>query len=258
MQQNHIESLDHVRIVLSHTSHPGNIGSAARAMKTMGLSRLYLVNPKRFPDAIAVAMSEGAADLLDSAQVLSSLEEALVGVTLVAGCTARTRGLSHDMLSVRDAAPQLALQAAHSPVALVFGTEMSGLTNAELDLCHLLVHIPANPDFSSLNLAAAVQILAYEMRLACGADRVPEASMPLAQHDEMEHYYHELERTLVEIGFMNPAAPRRLMTRLRRLYARARIEREELNILMGILKRIHQPKAGTCFVADPDNGSERS
>ncbi len=254
MQQNQVENLSQVRVVLSHTSHPGNIGSAARAMKTMGLSRLYLVNPKRFPDAIAVAMSVGAADLLDSAQVVGSLEEALVGVTLVAGCTARTRGLSHAMLSARDAAPQMAAQAAHSPVALVFGTEMSGLTNAELNLCHLLVHIPANPDFSSLNLAAAVQILAYEMRIACGAGIMPDqADLPLAQHDEMEHYYQLLEHTLVEIGFMNPAAPRRLMTRLRRLYARARIEREELNILMGILKRIHQPKEGVRRVIEPEH-----
>lgn len=238
-----VERLKRIRVVLSHTSHPGNIGAAARAMKTMGLSQLVLVNPKHFPDPVAVAMASSAADVLENAYVVGCLADALVGVSLVAGCTARPRDLSHTMSSVRDAAPLLALQASHAPIALVFGTEMSGLSNAELDLCHVLVNIPANPDYSSLNLAAAVQILAYEMRIACGAENVPaQAQFPLAQHDELERYYIDLEQTLTEIGFLNPARPKRLMTRLRRMFSRTRLEREELNILMGILKRTRDPK----------------
>lgn len=234
--------LDNVRIVLSHTSHPGNIGAAARAMKTMGLHDLRLVQPKQFPDPAAVAMSSGATDVLDGATVTQDLASALTGAVMVVGCTARRRDLSHTMLSAREAAPLLLAHAIKAPVALVFGTEMSGLTNAELDQCQMLVHIPANPDYSSLNLASAVQILSYELRCA-----LPEPGMPqnvpqeLARHDDLELFYRELERTLVAIGFLNLAAPRRLMTRLRRLYSRAQLEKEELNILMGILKLMRNP-----------------
>ncbi len=253
MQQVSSNPLDQVRIVLSHTSHPGNIGAAARAMKTMGLSQLYLINPKAFPDVAASTMAVGADDLLANSCVVDTLEQALLGVTLVAGCTARPRDLSHAMHSAREAAPLLAGQAALAPVALVFGTEMSGLTNAELDACHVLIHIPANPEFSSLNLAAAVQILAYEMRLACGAAVMPEAApLPLARHDELECFYQTLETALIEIGFLNPAMPRRLMTRLRRLFARARLEHEEFNILMGILKRVRAPRPENSAFADND------
>lgn len=234
--------LDNVRIVLSHTSHPGNIGAAARAMKTMGLHDLRLVEPKLFPDPMAVAMASGASDVLDAARIGATLEEALVGATLVVGCTARRRDLSHDFMSARDAAPRLLAQAATAPVALVFGTEMSGLTNAELELCQLLVQIPANPDYSSLNLAAAVQILGYELRCALpDLVRVDNAVTELAAHHDLELFYQELEQVLIQIGFLNLAAPRRLMTRLRRLYARAQLEKGELNILMGILKHIKTP-----------------
>lgn len=233
--------LNNVRIVLSHTSHPGNIGSAARAMKTMGLADLRLVNPKRFPDPAAHAMSCGALDVLDNARVCASLDEALNGCVFTVGCTARRRGLSHPMLSARDVAPVLLKHAARQPVALMFGTEMSGLTNAELDRCQLLTHIPSNPDYSSLNLASAVQVLAYELRCALPELPMPPADTPeLAQHEDVELFYHELERTLIATGFLNPAAPRRLMTRLRRLYARALLEKEELNFLMGILKAMRK------------------
>ncbi len=211
-------------------------------MKTMGLQDLRLVQPKLFPDAMAVAMSAGATDILDAAGVTDTLGAALAGATMVAGCTARRRDLSHRLLSAREAAPLLLAQAAAAPVALVFGTEMSGLTNAELDQCQMLVHIPANPEYSSLNLAAAVQILGYELR--CAVPELPAAQLAspaLAQHDDLELFYLELERTLVMTGFLNLAAPRRLMTRLRRLYARAQLEKDELNILMGILKHIHSP-----------------
>ena len=234
--------LDNVRIVLSHTSHPGNIGAAARAMKTMGLHDLRLVRPKQFPDPAAVAMSSGATDVLDGAAVTEDLASALTGAVMVVGCTARRRDLSHTMLSAREAAPLLLAHASNAPVALVFGTEMSGLTNAELDQCQMLVHIPANPDYSSLNLASAVQILSYELRCAMPEQGVPEnVPQELARHDDLELFYRELERTLVAIGFLNLAAPRRLMTRLRRLYSRAQLEKEELNILMGILKLMRNP-----------------
>ncbi|HET9113823.1 MAG TPA: RNA methyltransferase [Burkholderiales bacterium] len=236
--------LRNVRIVLSHTSHPGNIGAAARAMKTMGLHDLRLVRPKAFPDPMAVAMSAGATDVLDGAGISATLGESLVGATLVVGCTARRRDLSHQLLSARDAAPLLLEQARVAPVALVFGTEMSGLTNAELDQCQMLVQIPANPDYSSLNLAAAVQIMGYELRCALpeAADTVPEKPVgELAAHDDLELFYQEMEQTLIQIGFLNLAAPRRLMTRLRRLYARVKLEKDELNILMGILKHIKSP-----------------
>lgn len=234
--------LNNVRIVLSHTSHPGNIGATARAMKTMGLHDLRLVCPKQFPDPAAVAMSSGATDVLDTATVTEDLASALTDAVMVVGCTARRRDLSHTMLSAREAAPLLLSHAANAPVALVFGTEMSGLTNAELDQCQMLVNIPANPDYSSLNLAAAVQILSYELRCA-----LPELAMlestqqELARHDDLELFYRELERTLIAIGFLNLAAPRRLMTRLRRLFSRTQLEKEELNILMGILKLMRNP-----------------
>ncbi|BBP00623.1 RNA methyltransferase [Sulfuriferula nivalis] len=233
-------SLNNIRIVLSHTSHPGNIGSAARAMKTMGLIDMRLVQPKQFPDPVAVAMSAGSTDVLDAAQVTEDLATALQGATLVVGCTARRRDLSHKMVSARELAPLLMAQAQTNPVALVFGTEMSGLTNAELEQCQLLVHIPANPEYSSLNLASAVQILCYELRCAI-IDMPAAAPVELARHEDLELFYQELEQSLIAIGFLNLAAPRRLMTRFRRLYSRAQLEKEELNILMGMVKLIRNP-----------------
>lgn len=232
-------SLDNVRMVLSHTTHPGNIGAAARAMKTMGLGRLALINPRHFPDPQAEAMACGATDLLERAAVCATLDEALAGTVLAVGLTARRRDLSHPMLTMREAAPQIMGEAAHAPVAVLLGTEMSGLTNAELDKCQLLVTIPANPDYSSLNLAAAVQIVAYELRQA-----LPELPLPadplreLASFEEVEHFYQHLERTLLATGFLNPNQPGRLMQRLRRLFARARMEKEEVNILRGILTAV--------------------
>jgi len=229
--------LDNIRVVLSHTSHPGNIGAAARAMKTMGLSNLFLVNPKQFPDAMADAMASGANDLLAHAVVCSRLEQALQGAVLVVGLTARHRDLSHSMLTLRQAAPQILARADEAPVALLFGTEMSGLSNAELEKCQLLITIPVNPEYSSLNLAAAVQVVAYELR-TCGVVTEPiSKDLPLAAFEDVERFYEHLERTLVEIDFLDPLDPRRLMTRLRRLFARAGMEKEEVNILRGILKK---------------------
>ncbi len=238
--------LDRIRIVLCTTTHPGNIGAAARAMKTMGLSRLALVTPKFFPHEQATAMASGADDVLAAARVYASLPDALQGTTLVVGMTARARDLSHPMRPVREVALQVAQEAQEGEVALVFGTEMSGLSNAELDACQVLANIPAQPGFSSLNLAASVQIAAYELRQALLQDRgVVGRDYPLATHEEMEGFYQHLERVLYGSGFLNPAQPGRLMIRLRRLFSRARVEREEVSILRGILKALYPADDGS-------------
>lgn len=235
-------ALENVRVVLSHTSHPGNIGAAARAMKTMGLSQLFLVNPRRFPDAAADAMASGATDVLAGAAVCASLDEALQGTVLAVGLTARRRDLSHTMLTLRESAPQIVVTAANAPVALVFGTEMSGLSNAELEKCQQLITIPVNPEYGSLNLAAAVQVVAYELR-QCSVDEVPVPDgFPLASFEEIDQFYVHLEQTLTRIGFLDPRHPKRLMTRLRRLFSRAGLEKEEVNILRGVLKAAGQQK----------------
>lgn len=226
---------DNIRVILSHTTHPGNIGAAARAMKAMGLRHLYLVNPRHFPDPQATAMAAGADDILDNAVVCASVDEALRGVVFTVAMTARLRDISVEVKAPREAMPELLRQAGAHPVALLFGTEMSGLTNEEMGKAQLGVNIPANPDFSSLNLAAAVQVVAYELNLAAGAV-VPEpvAAVP-ATHEQREGLYAHLEKTLFEIGFFTTQNPARLMQRLRRLFARARLEQEEVNILRGIL-----------------------
>ncbi|MHB1620620.1 MAG: tRNA (cytosine(32)/uridine(32)-2'-O)-methyltransferase TrmJ [Sulfuricella sp.] len=234
--------LNNIRIVLSHTSHPGNIGAAARAMKTMGLERLYLVNPKAFPDPVADARAAGALDVLENARVCATLDEALAGTVLVVAVTARRRDLSHEMLSAHQAASSMLELALQGEVALLFGTEMSGLSNAELDKCQLLATIPANPEFTSLNLASAVQILAYELRMAfLGEAEVPVAkAMEAASFEDVERFYQHLERTMIDTGFLDPACPGRLMQRLRRLFARARPEKEEVSILRGILTSVEK------------------
>lgn len=232
-KQNHVDNL---RVVLSHTSHPGNIGAAARAMKTMGLRHLYLINPRHFPDPQAVAMAAGAGDVLDNAVVCGSLDEALRGVVLTVGMTARLRDISSEVMSPREAMPLAAQQARTAPVALLFGTEMSGLTNEEVARAQLLVNIPANPDFSSLNLAASVQVLAYELAVAAQSNPPMAApAEPPATHQQVEGLMVHLEQTLLEIGFFTTQNPARMMQRLRRLFARARLEADEVNILRGIL-----------------------
>lgn len=224
-----------IRVVLSHTTHPGNIGAAARAMKTMGLRHLYLINPKFFPDPQAGAMAAGADDILRDAVVCSSVGEALRGVVFTVAMTARLRDISIEVKAPREAMPLLLQQGAQHPVALLFGTEMSGLTNEEMGKAQVLVNIPANPDFSSLNLAAAVQVMAYELNVAAQVF-VPEViGVQPASHEQIEGYFAHLETTLLEIGFFTTQNPARLMQRLRRLYARARLEPEEVNILRGIL-----------------------
>lgn len=236
--------LDQIRIVLCQTSHPGNIGSAARAMKTMGLTRLYLVNPKSFPHTEAVTLATGASDLLDNAVVCESLAEALTGTRLAIGLSARKREISHELLSARLGAEHAIKEANHGQVALVFGTEMSGLSNAELDLCQLLAMIPANPAFSSLNLAAAVQVLSYELRMAALDSPAPAETplLELAPNEDIERMYTHMEETLIQIGFLNAEYPKRLMQRLRRLYGRTKLEKEEVNILRGILSSTQDPR----------------
>ncbi len=231
-----------VRVVLSHTSHPGNIGAAARAIKTMGLSRLYLINPKHFPDPQADARATGALDILQQAQVCSSLAEALAGTARVAGLSARRRGLSPNHRYLRQAAPELAAVAENQEVALLFGTEMSGLSNEELESCHVLLSIPTNPGYSSLNLGSAVQLVAYELRLAMLAENRPPALAPpeLARNEDVERFYEHLERTLLRTEFLNPRHSRKLMPRLRRLFNRAHMEKEEVNILRGILTSVDE------------------
>ena len=237
------ELLANIRIVLCQTSHPGNIGAAARAMKTMGLRDLALVNPKKFPHPDADAMASGATDILQQATIYGSLQEALAGCTLVTGLSARRRELTHELVTAREAAAQVVGIAFGHRVALVFGTEMSGLSNAELIQCQQLAMIPANPDYSSLNLAAAIQVVAYELRMAASHHQIPtESSFPPASHDEIEGFYRHLEDTLLHIGFLDPAMPKRLMPRLRRLFSRARLEKEEVNILRGILKAVKSSK----------------
>ena len=225
---------NNIRVILSHTSHPGNIGAAARAMKTMGLSKLYLINPRNFPDAQASAMAAGADDVLANAVVCSSLDEALQGVVMVVGMSARVRDISQEVLAPREAMP-LVVQQAQQPVALLFGTEMSGLTNEELARCQLMVRIPVSPAYTSLNLAAAVQLVSYELRLAAGQGEcgAPELSPASAEH--VEGFFRQLEETLTEIEFLSGKHSTKLMLKLRRLYARARLESEEVNILRGIL-----------------------
>ncbi len=227
--------MDSIRVVLSHTTHPGNIGAAARAMKTMGLRQLYLINPRHFPDPQADAMSAGADDLLREAVVCGSIDEALQGTVFVAAMTARLRDISHEVLTPREAMPLLAQHAAQGPVALLFGTEMSGLTNEEIGKAQVLVNIPANPDYSSLNIAAAVQVMSYELSMAAQGIVPGMPEVQPAPHEQVEGFFRHLEDTLVQIGFFKSKHPTKLMQKLRRLYARARLEQEEVNILRGIL-----------------------
>ena len=229
-------NLERIRIVLTHPSHPGNIGAAARAMKTMGLKQLVLVKPRLFPHAEADALASGATDVLARARVVATLQDALQGAVFVIGMTARKRDLSHPIVELREAARRAVDETALGEVALVFGTEMSGLSNAELDRCQLAANIPANPEYSSLNLAASVQVAAYEIAQTASAWKAQRSNARVpASHEEIEAFYTHLEQSMIESRFLNPQRPKRLMTRLRRLFARAQLEKEEVNILRGIL-----------------------
>jgi tRNA (cytidine32/uridine32-2'-O)-methyltransferase len=234
--------LNRIRIVLVNTSHPGNIGSAARAMKTMGLSELYLVAPEAFPHPKAVEMAAGADDVLSSAIVVNTVEEAVADCHLVIGASARSRNIPWPLLSPRAMTEKMKQEAPDNQIAILFGREQSGLTNDELQRCHLHVQIPANPDYSSLNLAAAVQVMAYELRVASLDETTltEEWDYRLATADEMEKFFTHLQDVLIEIDFLKMSAPRKLMTRLRRLFLRTRPDVMEMNILRGMLTAVQE------------------
>lgn len=233
-------SLDNIRIVLVNTSHPGNIGGVARAMKNMGISDLALVEPRKYPHDEATWRAASATDILDSAKVFDTLEAAIADCGLVIGTSARGRTIPWPLLDPRHCAQRAYAEAGQVKVAVVFGREDRGLTNEELQQCNLHVNIPANEEYSSLNLAMAVQVLCYELRMAhldggLSDNPLAEWDMPPATADALARYFVHLEETLSEMGFLNPKAPKQLMTRLRRLYTRARPDEMEVNILRGIL-----------------------
>jgi tRNA (cytidine32/uridine32-2'-O)-methyltransferase len=238
--------LDQIRIVMVNPSHSGNIGSAARAMKNMGLSQLVLVGPKRFPDKEAFVLASGADDLLAEAVVVDSLTEALQGVEVVFGTSARSRQLPWPLLTPQAFSQQLKAMPKAS-IAVVFGRENSGLTNKELAKCHYHIQIPTVEHFSSLNLSQAVLLLCYEARLAFldGVDMEQnKAEHSSATVDKIEGFFQHLESTLIAIEFLDPREPKLLMQRLRRLFARARLDQTELHILRGILSRVDRIVAG--------------
>ncbi|CAH0992642.1 tRNA (cytidine/uridine/adenosine-2'-O-)-methyltransferase TrmJ [Sinobacterium norvegicum] len=237
-----LQLLDQVRIILINTTHPGNIGGAARAMKNMGLSELVLVEPRCFPSEEADRRAVSAKDILDKAVVVDTVEEALEGCGLVLGTSARERRIPWPLFDPRDSAEQAkqSLQKGNK-VAIMFGREDRGLTNEELQKCHFHVHIPTNEDYSSLNLAAAVQVLSYELRMSLLGEHPLEQKnaedwdYELADAGEVEKMMVHLEQVLTEIEFLDPENPRQVMARLRRLYNRQRLDTMEVNILRGIL-----------------------
>ena len=233
-----------IRIVLVGTTHPGNIGAVARAMMNMGLSELALVKPKHFPHKDATARASGAIGVLENALVVSSLREALTDCVYVAGASARPRTIEWPSMGPRDCAQRLLLESKEGKVAAVFGPEKSGLHNDDLDLCHTLLTIPTDPDFSSLNLAMAVQVLCYELHVAAPVDAGPvsESDAPPATAAEMEHFYTHLEQVMTDIEFLDTDNPRYLMRRMRRLFLRARPDKNEVNILRGLLTAIDRTK----------------
>lgn len=231
---------DNIRIVLVNTSHPGNIGGVARAMKNMGLRQLYLVEPKQFPDEQAEWRAASAADVLGGAVVVDRLEQAVGDCQFIVGTSARERRIPWPLLDVRRAAQEIAARSGGEQVAVLFGREDRGLTNDELRCCNLHLNIPTSQDYSSLNLAMAVQVVCHELHMLSVQDSLPETAedqwdAPFSTLDNMERFYEHLEQTLAEIEFLDPAAPRQLMPRLRRLYSRVRLDEMELNILRGIL-----------------------
>ena len=233
-----------VRIVLVGTSHPGNIGAVARAMKNMGISDLALVNPRHFPHEEATTRASGATDILDGAKVVTALKDALEDCVYVAGASARSRTIAWPSMGPRDCAERMILESKEGKVAAVFGPEKTGLHNDDLDLCHTLLTIPTDPGFSSLNVAMAVQVLTYELRVADMVDGGPgfESEAPPASGEEMEHFYTHLEQVLTDVRFLDPDNPRHLMRRMRRLFIRARPDKNEVNILRGFLTAVDRTR----------------
>ncbi len=256
--------LHNIRIILVNTSHPGNIGATARAMKNMGLRHLYLVDPKEFPSAVATGRAVSAVDILESAVVTSTLEEAIVDCGLVIGASARSRRVPWPLLSPPQCAEKVADESRNNKVALVFGREDAGLTNEELQLCHYHVNIPADEEYSSLNLAAAVMVISYEVRMAllrrageplartdsshdvAGAQGQAEDvvvagldwDVPRATGQQLESFYTHLEQVMIDLNFHDPENPRLLMMRMRRLFGRIRPDQMEISILRGLMSHI--------------------
>jgi len=260
-------SLQGLRVVLVETSHPGNIGAVARAMKNMGVTELVLVRPEAFPHEKSFARSAGASDLLDHARVVETLDEAIADCVEVIGASARSRSLTWPVLNPRDCADEVCSRLQEGAVALVFGREDNGLSNEELQRCHYHVQIPSNPDFSSLNLAMAVQVLTYEIRMhtlfsgesAAEGGRAPTIPSEVgweeraATVEETENFLTHLEKTLTTTGFHNPERPRQLMVRMRRLFQRAHPDQMEINILRGILASVDRLAENSG--ADRDRGA---
>ena len=240
-----MKTLDNIRFILVGTTHPGNIGAAARAMKTMGLSNLHLVTPKIYPSAEATARASGADDVLAKVIVHESLDKVLADCQQVYGMSARLRHLPMPIVNPRQAVATIQQTQDGSHIAIIFGREHSGLTNEELDRCQYLITIPANPDYSSLNLAAAVQVLAYELKMSFDPTieigRIGEEREVITAND-LEHLYQHFEQSLTSIGFLDPEQPKNLMRRLRRLFNRTDLDRNELQILHGILRAAEKSK----------------
>lgn len=260
--------VENIRVVMVETTHPGNIGAAARAMKTMGYQNLYLVNPKIYPNAEATARAAGADDILGEAVVCDSLEQAIHGCVTVVATTARIRSISSPVFTPREYAPKLLEMVKQGPVALVFGRESSGLSNEELECCNVILKIPTNPEFSSLNVASAVQILCYEFiqvlqskltevvdaeisateinsRNSSARKSKPGKSttgekIKLATADELNYFYEHLQESMIDVGFLNPEQPRKLMRRLKTLFNRAYLDENEVSILRGFLAAVQE------------------
>ncbi|MDP2227477.1 MAG: tRNA (cytosine(32)/uridine(32)-2'-O)-methyltransferase TrmJ [Moraxellaceae bacterium] len=254
-----------IRIVLVNTTLPANIGAAARAMKTMGLTDLCLVDPKVFPSAEATSLASGASDVLASARVVATLEDAVADCSLVIGASARSRTIPWPMMDARQAGEALRIESETQNVALVFGREDRGLTNEELQRCHYHTCIPSNEEYGVLNVAAAVQVLAYEVRMAhlnADAQPVPEENrMPVqflrwdeevVPHGDMERFYTHFEQMLLDTGFLAPDNPRQLMARARRLFGRVRLDRIEYNMWRGIFTRLQEIAAELAAVKKKD------
>lgn len=263
--------LENVRVVLVNTSHPGNIGATARAMKNMGLKHLFLVDPHEFPSDIATWRAVSAADILEQATVVPDLESAIADCGLVVGTSARSRSMPWPMLDPRECALRVQREAVNNQVALVFGREATGLSNEELQLCHYHVQIPSDEACPSLNLAAAVMVLIHELRMAClhGAFQTavpdPDAEtaywdQPKANGRQMELFYEHLEKVMVDLEFLDPDNPRLLMARMRRLFGRVRPDDMEINILRGVLTQIEYKLKTRIAIPQgkkPDKGRDR-
>jgi tRNA (cytidine32/uridine32-2'-O)-methyltransferase len=239
--------LSNIKIVLVETSHPGNIGAVARAMKNMAMDNLCLVNPKVFPSAEATARASGADDILAAAKVYKNLPDAIADCQLVLGASARCRTISWPELTPRECAEKVIIHDPGKKVAILFGRENSGLKNHELDLCHYLLRIPCNSEYSSLNIAAAVQVICYELYVAAGVHEASKVGdigdVPLATAEQMELFYSHLHQALVDIDFMQHEQSNSIMRRLRRIYNRIHLDTKEVDILRGILRMSQGNKA---------------